>query len=383
MKVAFFEVDKWERDRFRSRLRDVEPIFFADTVQETERSGFSDAQGLCVFIYSRVTADVIESLPELKLIATRSTGFDHIDLEACKRRRIAVTNVPYYGENTVAEHTFGLILSLARNIHKAYMRTIRQDFSLDDLQGFDLKGKTIGIIGAGRIGLHVIRIARGFGMEVLAHDVRRDRFIAEILGFRYVPLDRLLASSDVISLHAPYNDSTHHIINRETLSKVKRGALLVNTARGALVDTAALLWALDEGILRGAGLDVLEGEELMMEEGHELGKEYSADVLRTFVRNQMLLRREDVVVTPHNAFNSKEAALRILDTTVENIERFIEGRPQNTVVSTETVAGAEEAPRAPRTRRTPRIVRVKGRPGTAGRATATAAAPPPAFLDSG
>ncbi|HHY31521.1 MAG TPA: hydroxyacid dehydrogenase [Firmicutes bacterium] len=332
MKVAFFEVEKWERERFRARLRDVQPLFFADTVQEVERGEFKDAEGLCVFIYSRLTRDVIMSLPRLRLIATRSTGFDHIDLDACRERHITVTNVPYYGENTVAEHTFGLILSLARNIHKAYLRTIRQDFSLEDLQGFDLKGKTIGVIGAGRIGLHVIRIARGFGMEALAYDIRRDRFIAEILGFKYVPLDELLASSDVISLHTPYSESTHHIINRDTLAKVKRGALLINTARGALVDTEALLWALDQGILRGAGLDVLEGEELMMEEGYVLRKEYSADVLRTFVRNQMLLRREDVVVTPHNAFNSREAAIRILETTIENIERFMEGQPQNVIV---------------------------------------------------
>jgi len=332
MKVAFFEVEKWERERFRARLRDVQPLFFADTVQEVERGEFKDAEGLCVFIYSRLTRDVIMSLPRLRLIATRSTGFDHIDLDACRERHITVTNVPYYGENTVAEHTFGLILSLARNIHKAYLRTIRQDFSLEDLQGFDLKGKTIGVIGAGRIGLHVIRIARGFGMEALAYDIRRDRFIAEILGFKYVPLDELLASSDVISLHTPYSESTHHIINRDTLAKVKRGALLINTARGALVDTEALLWALDQGILRGAGLDVLEGEELMMEEGYVLRKEYSADVLRTFVRNQMLLRREDVVVTPHNAFNSREAAIRILEATIENIERFMEGQPQNVIV---------------------------------------------------
>ncbi len=332
MKVAFFEVEKWEKERFRGRLRQVDPVFFGDTVQEVSPGGFKDAEGLCIFIYSHLTKDVIASLPSLKLIATRSTGFDHIDVEACRKRKITVVNVPYYGENTVAEHTFGLILSLARNIHRAYMRTIHQDFSLEDLQGFDLKGKTIGVIGAGRIGLHVIRIARGFGMEALAYDVRRDRFIAEILGFRYVPMDELLASSDVISLHAPYNESTHHIIDRDTLARVKRGALLINTARGALVDTEALLWALDEGVLRGAGLDVLEGEELMMEEGYVLRKEYSTDILRTFVRNQMLLRREDVVVTPHNAFNSKEAAMRIIETTAENIERFIAGRPQNVVV---------------------------------------------------
>ncbi|MEW6226941.1 MAG: hydroxyacid dehydrogenase [Bacillota bacterium] len=331
MKIAFFEVEKWEKDRFRARLREVETVFFGDTVQEVDLGEIKDAEALCVFIYSRITKDVLAVLPKLALVATRSTGLDHIDLETCKKRNITVVNVPFYGENTVAEHTFGLILSLSRNIHKAYMRTIRHDFSLEDLQGFDLKGKTIGVVGAGRIGLHVIRVAKGFGMEALAYDIRKDRFIAEVLGFRYVPLDELLAGSDVISLHTPYNESTRHMINKDTVKKIKRGALLINTARGGLVDTEALIWALDQGILRGAGLDVLEGEELMMEEGYVLRKDYSADVLRTFVRNEMLLRREDVVITPHNAFNSKEAAMRILETTAENIERFIEGRPQNVV----------------------------------------------------
>ena len=332
MKVAFFEVEKWEKDRYRARLRDVEPVFSPETVQETDLTGLLDSWGICVFIYSHLTSDILKKLPELKVIATRSTGFDHIDIDFCKKRKISVVNVPFYGENTVAEHTFALILALSRNVHKAYCRTIRQDFSLEELQGFDLKRKTLGVIGCGKIGLHVIRIAKGFGMEVLAYDTKKEVFLAEVLGYRYVPFEELLGASDVISLHVPYNKSTHHLISKDSLKKVKRGAILINTARGGLVDTEALVWALDQGIIGGAGLDVLEGEELMLEEGYTLKQDYSKDVLKTFVQNQMLLRREDVVITPHNAFNSREATLRILDTTCENIHRFIEGRPQNLVV---------------------------------------------------
>ncbi len=331
MKVAFFEVEKWEKDRYRTRLRDVEPVFSHETVQGTGLAEFMDSWGICVFIYSQLTSDILKKFPELKLISTRSTGFDHIDIDFCKKRKIHVANVPFYGENTVAEHTFALILALSRNVHKAYCRTIRQDFSLEELQGFDLKRKTLGVIGCGKIGLHVIRIAKGFGMEVLTYDTKKEVFLAEVLGYRYVPFEELLGASDVISLHVPYNKNTHHLISRDSLKKVKRGAILINTARGGLVDTEALVWALDKGILGGAGLDVLEGEELMLEEGYVLKRDYSKDVLKTFVQNQMLLRREDVVITPHNAFNSREATLRILDTTCENIHRFIEGRPQNVV----------------------------------------------------
>ncbi|HXL03878.1 MAG TPA: hydroxyacid dehydrogenase [Bacillota bacterium] len=332
MKVAFFEVEKWEKDRYRTRLRDVEPVFSPETVQETDLTELLDSWGICVFIYSRLTSDILKKFPDLKVIATRSTGFDHIDIDYCKKHKISVSNVPFYGENTVAEHTFALILALSRNVHKAYCRTIRQDFSLEELQGFDLKRKTLGVIGCGKIGLHVIRIAKGFGMEVLAYDTKKEVFLAEVLGYRYVPFEELLGASDVISLHVPYNKNTHHLISKDSLKKVKRGAVLINTARGGLVDTEALVWALDNGILRGAGLDVLEGEELMLEEGYVLKKDYSKDVLKAFVQNQILLRREDVVITPHNAFNSREATLRILDTTCENIHRFIEGRPQNLVV---------------------------------------------------
>jgi D-lactate dehydrogenase len=242
-----------------------------------------------------------------------------------------VCNVPFYGENTVAEHTFALILALSRKVHEAFVRVRAGNFSLEGLRGFDLKDKTIGVVGAGRIGLHVIRIARGFGMKVLAFDVKRDNFWAEVLGFEYAELDDLLGRADIITLHAPYNHHTHHLINTENIHKIKRGAILINTARGGLVNTDALLKALDEGILAGAGLDVLEGEESIYEESALLGDATNPEKLRTAIRNHVILKKPNVVFTPHNAFNSQEALERILDTTAENITAFAAGAAKNVV----------------------------------------------------
>jgi D-lactate dehydrogenase len=185
--------------------------------------------------------------------------------------------------------------------------------------------------GAGNIGLHVIRIARGFGMRVLAYDARPHPLLAEVLGFTYTDLDTLLAESDIVSLHVPALPETYHLINRETLGKMKRGALLINTARGSVVDTEALLWALEEGILAGAGLDVIEGEEYIKEESALLKMPLAEQTLKQVVQAHLLLRRDDVVFTPHIAFNSHEAVQRILDTTLENLKAFLEGQPQNTV----------------------------------------------------
>jgi len=293
--------------------------------------GYREAEILSVFVHSQVSAAMLEAMPRLRMIATRSTGYDQIDLETCNRRGIPVCNVPRYGENTVAEHTFGLILSLSRKIHKAYQRTVAGDFSLHGLEGFDLKGKTIGVIGAGSIGLHVIRIAKGFGMNVIAFDARPNELIAEVLGFTYVPLEQLFAQADIISLHAPYSPATHHLINMESILRIKRGALLINTARGGLVDTEALLAALDQGILTGAGLDVLEGEELMDEEERMLHGPEAEEQMRLLIRRHILLRRPDVVITPHMAFYSHEATERILETTIHNINAFLAGHPENVV----------------------------------------------------
>jgi D-lactate dehydrogenase len=332
LRIASFEVPPHEEAYLRqSALAEHDLFFHPEPLKPGNLSLAKDAEVLSVFIYSRIGKTELEQMPKLGLIATRSTGFDHIDLAACRERNVTVTNVPFYGENTVAEHTFGLILALSRNIHKAYVRTVRGDFSLNGLMGFDLKGKTLGIIGAGHIGLHVIRMAKGFGMEVLAYDVKQDHFLAEVLDYTYVPLERLLAESDVISLHAPYIPRTHHLINHETLKLVKRGAILINTSRGGLVDTAALVWALDEGILAGAGLDVLEGEELIKEEKQLLASHEPAEKLRMLLSNHILRNRENVVITPHSAFNSREALNRILDTTTTNILAFAAGKPINVV----------------------------------------------------
>jgi D-lactate dehydrogenase len=168
-------------------------------------------------------------------------------------------------------------------------------------------------------------------MNVIAFDVQKNNFMAETLGFTYVPMETLLAQSDIISLHAPYNVHTHHMINKENIHKIKRGALLINTARGGLVETEALALALDQGILSGAGLDVLEGEDLIKEERQILSQEFSVDHLKTLLQNHILLNRENVIITPHIAFNSREAFLRILETTVSNIHGFLSGKPENLI----------------------------------------------------
>ena len=331
MHVAFFEVKDWERAFLAERLPS-DKVYFASGVLTTPAEELRGLQALSVFIYSHVTRDVLDALPELKIIATRSTGFDHIDVEACGSRGIAVSNVPSYGENTVAEHTIALLLMLSRKVHQSVLQVRSGRVDLAELTGFDLQGKTIGVIGAGHIGLHVIRIARGFGMRVLAFDIRRDPFLADLLGFEYVTMDRVLAESDIVTLHSPLTDKTHHMLGREQFAGMKCGAMIVNTARGGLIDTDALVEALESGKLGGAGLDVLEGEELIKEEKQLLQQPLDVERLRMAVRNRVLLARDDVVFTPHNAFNSREALVRILDVTLANLEAFRGGQPVHRVV---------------------------------------------------
>ncbi len=330
--IAFFETTTREQRFLRSQLgKDFRLLFFRDPISPDTVHEVKDAQILSVFIYSQVTKEILNGLRRLKFISTRSTGFNHIDVQAARARKILVSNVPYYGENTVAEHTFGLILSLSRNIHKAYVRTVQSNFSIKGLQGFDLKGRTLGVIGAGSIGLHVIKMAKGFGMRVLAYDIKQNHFLAETLDFQYVAFEDLLKRSDIITLHCPYNRSTHHLLNMNNIHLVKRGALLVNTARGSLIETKALHYALDNGIFGGAGLDVFEGEELVKEENQMLSKNVSVDKLQTMLENNILLRRENVIITPHIAFDSVEAVERILETTCENIFNFLNGKPTNII----------------------------------------------------
>jgi D-lactate dehydrogenase len=278
---------------------------------------FADAEAISVFVYSRITAGVLDTLPRLRLIATRSTGFDHIDVAECKRRGIGVCNVPSYGSHTVAEHVFGLLLTISHRL---------------GLRGFDLRGKTMGVVGTGEIGRCVIRIARGFGISVLAHDVAPDRDVARHHEVRYTDFDTLLRESDIISLHVPLSAQTRHMISDPQFAMMKRGAVLINTARGDIVDVRALLKALAEGKLAAAGLDVLSEEPAIREEAELLRSVFQrTHNLETLLADHVLLRMRNVFITPHSAFDTREAVQRILDTTVENIIAFIDRSPRNCI----------------------------------------------------
>jgi D-lactate dehydrogenase len=328
MKITFCETGEWEMAYLKEKIQSHTMVF----LQKGENVP-SDTEILCNFVASPATAEVVAGLPQLKFVTTRSTGYDHIDLKACSARGIPVSNVPTYGENTVAEFTFALISALSRKIYPAIKRVREQGkFSVEGLQGMDLKGKIIGVIGTGHIGAYVIKIAKGFSMEVVAYDPYPNEKLAQEYGFGYVPLDQLLQSSDVITLHVPYIPATHHILNKENIKLCKRGSLLVNTARGGLVETEALVMALKDGILGGAGLDVLEEEGFVKEEIELLASSHpNEQQLKTVLADHELMQMENVLVTPHTAFNTKEAVIRILDTTVENILNFVGGTPKNIV----------------------------------------------------
>lgn len=322
MIISFFEVTDIERKELDIVFNKHNTArFFSDTIQNVDIKEYEDSDVICVFIHSKVSKEIIDSCSNLKMISTRSTGTDHIDVSYAKEKNILVRNVPLYGENTVAEHTFALMLSLSRKINESYITARSGNFSTQGLMGFDLKNKTIGIIGGGRIGLHVAKIARSFGMHVRVYDINEDEVLAEIINFKYVSLDELLEVSDIVSLHLPSNKYTHHIINDKTLSQMKSDAILINTARGDLVDTSSLINHIENGKIYGAGLDVLEGENLLIEENifNSPIKEAS-EVIKL---NQKLAKMPNVVITPHNAFNSIEAVQRIIAKTISNINEIV------------------------------------------------------------
>lgn len=331
-KIAFFELEEWEKKILEKKFRKHEVYFFSDYLNKENIGKIKDVEILSVFIYSKITKKELDLLPNLKLITTRSTGFDHIDIKECKARGIVVCNVPSYGSRTVAEHTFALILALVKKLFPSVEKTRRGDFTLDNLRTFDLENKKLGIIGLGKIGSHVARLGRAFKMKVLAYSQHTDERFAKKLGVKLVSLDELLKNSDIISLHAPLTNQTMHMINKETISKMKDGVILINTARGALVDSKDLVEALDSGKIAAAGLDVLEEECNIKEERQILSQHFAGECdLKTVLANHILLNKPNVIVTPHNAFNSQEALQRILDTTIENIQSFLNNKPVNTV----------------------------------------------------
>jgi len=334
MKILYYYNEEWEKDYINQKLTGQEITFVQGRVQDTVPTS-TDAEVLSVFVNSAVTKDTIAALPALKLIVTRSTGYDHIDRAAAKERGVQIAYVPTYGENTVAEFAFALLLALSRRIYDSYERIARTgSFSQENLRGFDLKGKTIGVVGTGHIGQNSIRIAGGFGMKVIAFDVHQNADAARDLNFSYVTFDELLAQSDIITLHAPYNEHTHHMINHDAIQKIKKGAFLINTARGGLIETAALVEALEQGIIAGAGLDVLEEEGYLADELTLLNDPHpKVEDLKALLANHYFIDHPRVIVTPHNAFNTTEAITRILDTTIGNITSFASGTPSNIVTT--------------------------------------------------
>ena len=330
MKAAFFELEGWEIPVIERELpsHGVEVVKLEKRpLEETDLEEIKDVEVLSVFIYSKVNREVIDALPNLKLITTRSTGFDHIDVDYASKRGIAVCNVPDYGMETVAEYTLMLILSLLRKLRPTLERTCRGIFSREGLRGHDLEGKTVGVVGTGRIGSRLIKLLSGFELKVLTYDVKPKEELIEKFGVRYVPLEELLKNSDVVTLHVPYLPSTHHLINRENIKLMKRGSYLINTSRGAVVETEAVVWALKEGILEGVALDTFEGEEVWAEEELIIfrgEKDISPEILKKALESFALTQFENVILTPHNAYNTHEAIMRILMKTLKNIISFKE-----------------------------------------------------------
>jgi D-lactate dehydrogenase len=280
---------------------------------------------VCAFINDDLSAPVLEHLAAggTKLIALRSAGFNHVDLPTAQRLGLSVVRVPAYSPHAVAEHAVALILSLNRHLHRACNRTRDGDFTLHGLTGFDLVGKTVGVVGTGQIGATFARIMSGFGCQLLAYDPFPNPQV-EALGARYLSLDQLLAEAQIVSLHCPLNEHTRHLINQASLQRMQRGAMLINTGRGALVDTPALIEALKSGQLGYLGLDVYEEEaQLFFEDRSDLPLQ--DDVLAR------LLTFPNVVVTAHQAFLTREALGAIAQTTLDNIMSWAAGAPQNSV----------------------------------------------------
>lgn len=334
MKILFTDHTNKEHEQYaRTQLEGNELVFTEKSLSEyLESVQADDVDALAVFVSSRVTSEHIQGMPRLAHITTRSTGYDHVDLEAAKARGISVANVPFYGSNTVAEHAMALLLALTRKIPESTERVKDGSFTYEGLQGVDLMDKTIGLVGGGHIGLHMAQMANGFGMKVLVYDINQDQALASEYGFTYeADLHELLKQSDVISLHLPLNEHTMHLMNEETFEYMKDGAYIINTARGGLIDTNALVKAIHSGKVAGVGLDVLEGEEFLRDELKFLAEEHTEEEMRSVLEDHILAELPNVLITPHNAFNTKEAHFRNLQTSVENIQAFINGTPQNVV----------------------------------------------------
>jgi len=344
MKIVIFEAGEHETGAFAPLRREHDVVMTDETLDRSSVERFADAEIVSAFVFSQLDGATLERLPRLGFIATRSTGFDHIDTAYCREHGIAVSNVPLYGENTVAEHAFALLLAISRHIVEAAARVRGGSFVFTGLEGFDLAGRTFGAIGAGNIGCNVLRMAKAFRMRPIAYDVAPDATFAASLGVEYVSLPTLLRESDVISLHVPATPETVNVLSADAFERMKPGVVIINTARGALIDNRALIAALKSGKVAGAGLDVLPEEPLMRGRDALDLRTVDPSRLASVETNRTLCAMPNVVVTPHSAFYTHEALDRIAATTAENIDAFCRGSPKNLVAETGASVTAQSRP---------------------------------------
>ncbi|MCC6404980.1 MAG: hydroxyacid dehydrogenase [Candidatus Yanofskybacteria bacterium] len=333
MHIAFVEIMPGEREHIESGLpQGSETTFSEEKLTAKNAATYRDADIISVFVNSQVTKEVIDLLPNLKLIATRSMGYDHIDTAYAKTKGIRVCNVTTYAAHPVAEFTFALMLAVARKIYPAYDQ-LREgtSYNIRDLQGITLSGKTLGVLGTGRIGKTVCGIARGFGMNITVFDAMPDVELAASTPLTYASLDEVLSAADIITIHMPYTPDTHHIVNAAAFARMKKGVILINTARGELVDTHALVAAITAGTVAGAGLDVLEGERALKDETTALSNEQRGTDYRILAANHFLIDHPAVLVTPHIAFSTDEALREISRVTALSISNFIANIDQSYV----------------------------------------------------
>ncbi len=332
--IVFYDATQTDTSHLTDGLNDIQKDYVFVGGSLTTETIDPDAEVISVFVTSSVTAELIAKMPKLRLIACRSTGYNNVDFPAVQARDIQVVNVPTYGENTVAEYTFALLLALTRKVPTTITAVASGNIQAPELAGHDLKGKTIAILGFGHIGQYTARIAKGFGMHVLGYDPYPNKKAADEIGVELVDFDTAVKQCHILSLHIPYSPENHHLINADVLSMMKRGSVIINTARGELIDTKALLVAKQSGQIGGLGLDVIEGEQLLniQEELLLLRREkLPAEMLEMSMEINSLKKMPNVIITPHNAYNTVEAVSRINQTTAQNIVSFLEGKPTNVV----------------------------------------------------
>ena len=322
MKIAFFSTKHFEKEFFISNDQNHRhKITFFETMLNQQTAPLANGfECVCCFVSDQLDLSILQTLKKsgVRLIALRSAGYNNVDLEAAAQLELTIARVPAYSPHAVAEYAAGLLLSLNRKIHKAYARVRDQNFSLEGLMGFDLFGKTIGVIGTGRIGAVFAKIMNGFGCHVIAYDPKQDPALVDQRILTYVSLEELYQQADVISLHVPLFPSTKHMINAAALEHVKKNLILLNTGRGELIDSLALIDALKEGRISGAGLDVYEEEEGIF------FKDLSDQVLKDDVLARLMIF-PNVLITSHQAFLTREALEKIAAVTLQNISDFESG----------------------------------------------------------